>query len=165
VLPALFWRDLADVARSPWVAPAVRVRAEGLLKERLPDLRLGDRVSLAKAAPPLVLRELLSGSEIEVCRAALLNARLREEDILVALRQDTVKASFIHAVATSHRWRERYGIRLGLVLQPRAPVSISLGQITSLLDRDLRAIGASIRLPPVVRAAAERVLAGRRTGK
>jgi hypothetical protein len=165
VLPALFWRDLADVASSPWVAPAVRVRAEALLKERLPDLRLGDRVALAKTAPPQVLRELLSDSEIDVCRAALLNARLREDDVLAAIRQEAVKACLIQAVATSHRWRERYAVRLALVLQQRTPLSISLAQITSLVDRDLRAVGAAARLPRVVRAAAEHTLSGRGPGR
>jgi len=165
VLPALLWRDLSDVASSPWVAPAVRVRAEGLLRERLPDLRLGDRVSLAKTAPLLGLRELLQDSEIDVCRAALINARLREEDLLAALRLEALSASLIQAVAASHKWRERYAVRLALVLQPRTPSSISLSQITGLVDRDLRAVGATTSLAPIVRAAAERAISERRPGE
>ena len=39
---SLQWRDLADVAASPRVAAAVKVRAEALLKDQLTELRLGE---------------------------------------------------------------------------------------------------------------------------
>ena len=55
---SLFWRDLADVAASPHVAAAAKVRAEALLLDAIADLRLGDRITLAKVATPPVLARL-----------------------------------------------------------------------------------------------------------
>src|SRR5206468_2972851 len=78
----LFWRDLADVAAAPHVVAGVRLRAEASLKEQLADMRLGDRVSLAKIATAGVLSSLLADPEPLVAEAALINPRLREEDLV-----------------------------------------------------------------------------------
>ena len=81
LLPSLFWNDLAAVAGSPWVQGGVRACAEGLLGDMLPDMRLGERVTLGKVATPPVLSRLLMDPEAQVVDAALQNPRLREEDL------------------------------------------------------------------------------------
>ena len=55
LLPSLYWRDLADVAMSPRLPKGVRGRAEAILQEQLPDMRLGEKITLAKIATPPVL--------------------------------------------------------------------------------------------------------------
>jgi hypothetical protein len=157
LISSLFWRDLAEVAASPRVALAVRVHAEAALKERLPEMRLGERVSLGKIATPPVLAALLGDPESKVAQAALLNPRLREEDLLTALRLDTVPRGLLEAVAESHRWAERYNVRLALVLQTRTPLPLALGQISSLVKRDLLRVAGTSSLKPLLRAAALRV--------
>jgi hypothetical protein len=123
----------------------------------LPELRLGDRVTLAKIATPTVLRLLLEDGEPKVSTACVINARLREEDLLVALRKDTVPPGLIGAAAESPRWKEQYGVRLALALQPRTPLSLALLQISSLLKRDLLRVARAPGLKPLLHAAALRV--------
>lgn len=156
LLPALFWADLAEVARTMRLAPPVRARAESLLIERLPDLRLGERVSLARVATPPVLRTLLRDPEARVVHAALPNPRLREEDVLVAVRADDAPLLLLDAVSRSRRWQESYLVRLELVLQKRTPLGVALSQLTSLLHRDLVRVAAAAGLRPLVQAAALR---------
>ncbi len=157
LIASLFWRDLAEVAANPQVVGAVRVRAEARLQEMLPEMRLGDRVTLAKIATPSVLRLLLEDGEPKVAAACLINARLREEDLLVALRKDTVPPGLIAATAESPRWKEQYGVKLALALQPRTPLSLALLQISSLLPRDLLRVARAPGLKPLLQAAALRV--------
>jgi hypothetical protein len=159
LLPTLFWRDLAETAALPAIPPPVRVRAEAHLKDLLRDLRLGERVALAKMATPPVLAVLLSDTEPAVAVAALINSRLREEDLLLALRQPTVALALIEAAAASPKWKERYAVRLGLALQPRTPRPIALLQLSSLLKRDLRRVADTAGLTQLVRVAAERLAA------
>jgi hypothetical protein len=158
---SLFWHDLAEVAASPRVAAAARVRAEALLLDHMPDLRLGDRITLAKIATPPVLARLLEDPDPRVVEAALINARLREEDLLGALRKDTVSPALIEGVAASSRWRERYALRLAIVLQTRSPLAVALAQVTSLLPADLLRVAADETLAPLVQLAARRVATGR----
>jgi hypothetical protein len=154
---SLFWRDLADVAASPRVAAAARVRAEALLLDQLADLRLGDRITLAKIATPPVLSQLLDDGDSRVVEACLINGRLREEDLVGALRKDTVTRALIEGIAASPRWRDRYALRLAIVLQPRSPLAVALAQVTALLPRDLERVAADEGLPPLVQLAARRV--------
>jgi len=164
LVPGLYWRDLAEVAAAPYVAAGVRVRAEASLKELLRDMRTGDRVGLAKVATPSVLPGLLADSEARVVEGALINSRLREEDLVVALRQADVRPALMHAVAASPRWSDRYQVRLALVLQPRTPLGIALAQVSSLVRRDLVRVAESPGLPPLVQAAAGEVLERLREG-
>ncbi len=157
LLPSLYWRDLADVAAHPHVPGAVRVRSEAILQEMLPDLRLGERVTLAKIATPRVLRPLLADPGPKVARAALINPRLREEDLLLALRQPAVPRALIEAGVSSPRWSECYGVRLALALQPRTPLALALLQLTSLTRKDLLRVAETPGLRPLVQAAALRV--------
>jgi hypothetical protein len=156
-VPSLRWRDLADVAASPIVDAGVRVRAEALLKEQLPNLRLGERVTLARIATPAVLAPMLADAERRVADASLLNPRLREEDLLVALRGGAVPRVLLEAATVSPRWRDAYAVRLALVLQPRTPLAIALGQLSSLLPRDLERVAQTDGIVPLVQIAALRV--------
>jgi hypothetical protein len=158
LVPMLYWHDLADVAAAPYVAAGVRVRAEATLKELLVDMRMGERVSLAKLATRSVLVALLPDGEYRVAEAALINARLREEDLLTALRQPEVSPALIQAVVASLRWSERYAVRLALVLQGRTPLAVALAQISSLVKRDLVRVVETPGVRPLLQAAAAAVL-------
>jgi hypothetical protein len=159
LVPTLFWRDLADVAAGPRVAGAVRVRAEGVLKERVTELRVGEKVTLGKIATPPVLTILLADPDAKVIRACLQNPRLREEDLVTAVGQDAAPRALLEGAPESWRWRESYAVRLALVLQPRTPLGVSLGQISSLLPADLLRVAETPGLRPLVQITAQRMAA------
>jgi hypothetical protein len=146
---------VAATARLP---TAVRLRAESLLRETLRDLRLGDRITLARIATGSVLVTLLRDHESRVLEAALLNPRLREQDLVTALGREDVPRALFEACARSPRWADNYAVRLGLVLQPRTPQPVALLQISSLVPRDLKRVARTKELRPLVRAAARAVL-------
>ena len=158
---SLGWRDLADVAASPRVAAAVRVRAESLLKDQLPDLRLGERITLAKIATPPVLNALLHDADPKVLEGALINSRLREEDLLVLVRAALPSRPLLEGIVASSKWSERYALRLAIALQPRAPLALALAQLSALTGKDLARIAGTAGLTPLVQAAAARVAAQR----
>jgi hypothetical protein len=154
----LHWRELANVAATMRVSGAVRLRAEALLRDQLAEMRFGDRITLARIATPALLGLLLSDSERRVVFAALENARLREEDLVTALRRDDAAAALIEGASVSPRWSGSYSVRLALALQTRTPLAIGLQQISALVPRDLRRVADEQGLHPLVRAAARSVL-------
>jgi hypothetical protein len=95
-----------------------------------------------------------------VIRACLQNPRLREEDLVTAIRQDAAPRALLEGVPESWRWRDSYPVRLALVLQPRTPLGVSLGQISSLLPADLLRVADTPGLRPLVQITAQR-MAGR----
>ena len=164
LVSGLYWRDLAEVAATPRLPAAVRSRAESLLRDGLADMRLGDRVTLARLATPALLPVLLADSERQVTESTLLNPRLREEDLVAAVRREDVRTVLLEATVSSSRWAANYAVRLALVLQPRTPLPLALQQISSLVPRDLRRVADEAGLRPLVRAAAREVLAGPEAG-
>ena len=79
-------------------------------------------------------------------------------------RKDDVPPVLLESAARSRRWAESYNVRLELVLQPRTPLALALGQLTSLVRRDLVRVSKARALRPLVRAAALRALDGRWEG-
>ena len=158
---SLQWRDLAEVAASPRVATGVKIRAEAMLKDQLPELRLGEKITLAKMATPPVLMPLLADPDPKVVEAGLINPRLREEDLAQLVRADIPSRPLLEGIVASSRWVERYALRLAIALHPRAPVALALGQLSSLTTKDLTRIAEAPGLTPVVQAAAARVAASR----
>jgi hypothetical protein len=157
LVPYLLWRSLADVASTARVPSAVRLRAESVLKEKIPELRLGEKITLGRLATPGVLMALLGDPDARVLESALLNPRLRESDLLALLRRPDVPVTLLAAVGGSRRWTENYPVRLTLVLEPRTPLGVALGQLSSLRKRDLLRVAGTAALPPLVQAAAQRV--------
>jgi hypothetical protein len=158
LLPGLLWSDLATLAASPSGHGPVRVRAEALLKDRLIELRLGDRMSLARRATSAVLRPLLQDAERQVVRAALLNPRLREDDLVACLRSPHVSLALVSEIPASFRWEASYAVRRLLVLHPRTPLPVALAQVTRLRPVDQRRIASTEGLHPLLKAAARRAL-------
>ena len=164
LVSGLYWRDLAEVAATPRVPAAIRSRAESLLRDGLGDMRLGDRITLARLATPALLPALLADSERQVTESALLNPRLREQDLVAALRREDARTVLLEATVSSSRWAANYAVRVALVLQPRTPLPLALQQISSLVPRDLRRVAEEASLRPLVRAAAREVLAAPKDG-
>lgn len=162
LLSQLSWRSLAMVAATPWIASPIRMRAEALLNELLPDLRLGERIALARIATRPLLLKLVLDSDPKVVEAGLVNPRLSAEDLLNGIRRERPSRVLLAEAAASPRWTEVYTVRLALVLQPLTPLALALAQISALNRRDLERVAATEGLVPLVRAAAERVLEGRR---
>jgi hypothetical protein len=165
LLPHLPWHSLAVVAATPWLLPIVRLRAEGMLVEQLPELKLGERIALARLATRALLARLVDDLDSKVVEASLLNPRLTTDDLVLAIGRDTASRCLLEACASCARWRETYTVRLGLVLQPRTPLPIALAQISSLTRRDLLRVSRAPTLAPLVCRAAEHVLAVRAGGQ
>ncbi len=154
LVSSLYWRDLAEVSINPTVPAAVRVRAEASLRDLLPDLRLGERITLGKIASPAILTSLLGDPDPRVLEALLRNPRLREEDLVAALRRDSASHALTEVAAESSRWREHYAVRLALALQPRTPLPLTLLQLSSLTKADLIRVARTKGQRTLVQAAA-----------
>ena len=100
---------------------------------------------------------LLADRERRVADACLINPRLREEDLLNAIRQEAVSRALLEAVTESTRWAANYSVRLAVVLQPRTPLPIALAQVSALVPRDLRRL-AEADVAPLLQIAASRLL-------
>src|SRR5512143_2285731 len=70
--------DLASLTRDKMLPAELRQAAEGMLKEKLPTLPLGIKVTLARLLSEDLLKALLLGGEPEVVKACFENPRMKE---------------------------------------------------------------------------------------
>jgi hypothetical protein len=160
LLPFLYWRDLADVSVALRVPGPVRLASETLLKEKLPDMKSGEKIALGKVASPALLVLLLQDPDPRILLSCLQNPRLREDDLVRVLRLPTVPVHLIEELSRSHRWGESYPVRLEVVLQPRTPLPIALSFLSGLARGDLLRVAEARGLAPLLGIAAARLRDG-----
>jgi hypothetical protein len=158
----LGWKDLAKVMEDPFMLPAVRKAADTLLRARVDEMALGEKIALARIAGPGVIPSLRQEGHDEVITALLGNPKLVEEEVLLLCASDRSSPAILAAVGSHPRWRDRRPVKMELLRNPRTPATVSLRFLDSLSASDL---GEIVSLPGthrLVRATAKQILASRR---
>lgn len=138
MLKDLYLMDLVQFALSPAVAAELKRYAEEQVIAKLPQLPLGQKITLARRGPARVAGALVSEGHTHVLPIALDNPYLTEAQVLKALARDKVSTSVVQALAQHAKWSQSYHVRLALVRHPAAPVSVVLGFLPLLTVNDLR---------------------------
>jgi hypothetical protein len=159
LVPHLFWMDLMEAAVDMRVHPAVRHACERRLGERLPELGIGERVTLARRGPRGLLAALKGESEPRVVQALLQNRFLTEPDVTALAGNPRTPAAVLGAIHYSGKWGCRYEVRRTLVLNPSTPLFIARFNTRFLRPGDLEDIAGNRALPEGVRRACESALA------
>jgi len=154
----LFWRDLLFVIESLRVHPQVRRTAEYLLSEQIPDLTLGEKLSLARLAGRSVIRMMRADQDHRVIKVLLGNTRVTEEDVVFLSSRSGSRQEVLRVVGRTPRWVARPSVRFALVKNPGTPPAVGLGLISGLKVPDLQVLVNSPSVPFVIRRTAERML-------
>jgi hypothetical protein len=159
LVAGLHWYDQAAAAASMRLDASLRHRAEVELQQRLPELRLGDRIALARMATRPLLALLVRETDPRVVGGCLTNPRLHEADLVRAVQDARASLGLIEAAAASSRWTSSYALRLALVLQPRTPLTLALQRLPALLEKDRARVAQAPGLAPALTGLALRVAA------
>lgn len=159
LIPHLFWMDLMDAAVDMRVHPAVRHSCERRLLERLPELGLGERVTLARRGPRPLLQALRSETEPRVVQALLQNRFMTELDVIAMAGSPRTPPAVLGAIHYSGKWGVRYEVRKTLVLNPSTPLYIAQFNARFMRSNDLEDLAGNRSLAAGVRRACESILA------
>jgi hypothetical protein len=142
LLRDLYLMDLVQVALSPGVSAELKRNAEDQLVARLPQLPLGQKITLARRGPTRVAGALVAEGHAQVISIALDNSKLTEAQILKALSRDKLPAAVIPAIIQHRKWSISYSVRLALVRHRLSPLATILGYLPELTVSDLRELAA-----------------------
>jgi len=142
LLRDLYLMDLVLLTLTPGALAELKRNAEAQLIARLPQLPLGQKITLARRGPGRVAGELLGGGHPQVLRIVLDNANLNEAHVLKALAKVKLEARVVEAVAQHPKWSSSYNVRLALVRQPAATLSTVLAYLPELTVSDLKELAA-----------------------
>lgn len=157
----LFWKELLKVANNFRLPMAIRTTAEKYLRDRLAELELGERITLARTATPGLIPGLVGDKNARVITALLNNPRLREAQVLALVEDPASPSDVLRAVGESERWASRPAVRIAVITNKKTPVHTALRALTALPRPTIKKLVASRRIPAVVRLRAERILSRR----
>jgi hypothetical protein len=151
LLRDLYLMDLVQIAILPGISAELKRNAEEQLLARLPQLPLGQKITLARRGPARVAGALLAEGHPKVISVVLDNAYMTEAQILRALSREKLPVSVIPTLVGHRKWSIRYDVRLALVRHPATPLAAILGYLPELTVSDLRELAAPGIVPESLR--------------
>lgn len=142
LLRDLYLMDLVQFALSVSAQAELKIKAEEQLLARLPQLPLGQKVTLARRGPGRIAATLLAEGHPLILDAVLDNPYLNEGHLLKVLSREKLPEAVIVAVARHRRWSVFYNVRIAIVRHPRSPLGVVLGFLPHLTLADLRDLAA-----------------------
>ena len=143
LLRDLYLMDLVQLTLLPGIPTELKLNAEDQLISRLPQLPLGQKITLARRGPGRLAGALLAEGHAQIISIVLDNAFLTEANVLKALSREKLPPGVVVAVAHHRKWSIVYNIRLALVRHPAAPLSSVLSYLPELTVSDLRELASS----------------------
>src|SRR6266446_7564126 len=151
LLRDLYLMDLVQIAILPGVSAELKRNAEEQLLARLPQLPLGQQITLARRGPARVAGALLAEGHAQVISIVLDNPYMTEAQILRALSREKLPISVIPAIVQHRKWSIAYNVRLALVRHPSTPLASILSYLPELTVSDLRELAAPGIVPESLR--------------
>jgi hypothetical protein len=151
LLRELYLMDLVQIALTPAVSAELKGNSEDQLAARLPQLPLGQKITLARRGPARIAGLLLAEGHPQVIGVALDNPRLASAQILKALAKEGLAESVVQAIAQHRKWASEYNVRLALVRNPATTLSTVLSYLPQLTAPDLQQLAAPGIVPDRLR--------------
>src|ERR1700688_3342835 len=151
LLKEMYLMDLGQIALLPGVSAELKRNAEDQLATRLPQLPLGQKITLARRGPARVAGLLLAEGHALVVPVALDNSHLTAAQILKGLAREGVPESVVQAIALHRKWSCDYNVRLALIRNPATTLAVSLAFLLELTVSDLNELSAPGIVPEPLR--------------
>lgn len=142
LLRDLYLMDLVQLTFLPGISTELKRNAEDQLITRLPQLPLGQKITLARRGPARAAGALLAEGHAQILSVVLDNANLTEAQILKVLSREKLPDGIIKAISQHRKWSCAYSVRLALVRHPASPLSTVLAYLPELTVSDLRELAA-----------------------
>ena len=170
LLRDLYLMDLVQLTLLPGIPEELKRNAEDQLISRLPQLPLGQKITLARRGPARLAGALLAEGHAQVVSIVLDNAYLTEAQVLKVLSREKLPPVVVQAIGHHRKWSITYNVRLALVRHPLSPLATVLAYLPELTVSDLRELASPGIVPESLRKYLQaevqrRIQAGKRSAE
>ena len=151
VVRQIYLFNLVRLSLLPSAPADIRRVAEEIIVSRVPQLPVGQKLTLARRGPARVAGALLAEGHPQAMKLALGNAFLTESQVLKVLSAASVPERVVKAIAQNTKWSREYNVRIALVRNPHAPLEAVQQFLPQLKVSDLEELGSLQDLTPQVR--------------
>jgi len=148
LLPHLYLFELLDLCFKPGVTPDQKIAAERTIIQRLPQIELGNKMTLARRATADVVGAILKEGDSRLVEPCLGNPRLKEVAILQFINSTKARAESISAIARHPKWKNRPNLRMAMLKNRNTPDIWFTLFLPKLRTVDLNNLLVSRRLKP-----------------
>jgi len=156
IVRQLFVFNLVHVSLAPSAQAETRRLAEEILVSKIPQLAIGQKLTLARRGPSRVAGAIIQEGHAEATMAALSNPFLTEAQILKVLAQSATPGRVVTAIAEHPKWSSHYNIRLALIRNRHTPLRAVMAFLPNLTVRDLKEISTVPGIPANIKAYIQR---------
>lgn len=164
LLRDLHLMDLVRISLLPASTGELRRLAEERVLAQLPQMPLGQRLTLAKRGSSRIAAGLIAQGPEQAARAALDNVFLSESHLLKTLADEELPARVVVAVATHRKWSKLVNIRVAILRHPNAPAECVAAFVAELPRREIEEILGDSRISEAVRIHLRHEIARREKG-
>ena len=122
------------------------------------QMSMGQKLKLAlsgnKAARELLVRD----SNKMIAMGVLKNPRITEEEVQRVTLSKGSSDEILRHIARNKEWMKSYSIRIGVLTNPKTPLTVSLKLLEYVYEKDIQGISKSKSIPSALASAARRRL-------
>ena len=152
LLRDLHLMDLVRISLLPTSSMELRRLADERILARLPQLPLGQKLTLARRGSTRIAGGLIASGPEQVAKIALHNPFLTEAQLLKVLAKEALPPRIVAAVSKHDKWSKLVNVRVALLRHPNAPLECVPELAAGLPRRDMEDLLAVSQLPEAVRA-------------
>lgn len=151
LLRDLYLMDLVQLTLLAGISTELKRNAEDQLVSRLPQLPLGQKITLARRGPARLAGALLAEGHAQIVSIVLDNAYLTEAQVLRVLSREKLPPVVVRTISLHRKWSVSYNVRLALVRHPLSPLATVLAYLPELTVSDLRELASPGIVPESLR--------------
>jgi hypothetical protein len=162
LLRELHLMDLVRLSLLPTSSMELRRLADERVLTQLPQLALGQKLTLARRGSTRIAAGLVAHGPEQVASVALDNSFLTESQLLKALAREALPARIVSVVAKHGKWSKLVNIRVALLRHPHVPPDRVPALVVGLPRREIQDLLRLSGLPEFVCARLREELARRK---
>ncbi len=128
------------------------------LDQWVAGMSVPDRVRLALLGNQEARNVLIRDQNKVIGLAVLRNSKITETEIVLYAQLRNVPEDVLWEISKNRAWIKNYQVKLALVNNPKAPLSLAIKLLDHLHDRDLRNLSHSKNVSSVLSRSAARLL-------
>ncbi|MEK6631630.1 MAG: hypothetical protein AABY89_12940 [Acidobacteriota bacterium] len=128
--------------------------------QRLARMNVTEKIKVAMRGTREERAILIRDPNKLVSISVLASPKLTDREVEGFAKLAAVSEDVLRVIGTTRAWMKSYGVVQGLVKNPKTPVSISLGLVIRLIEKDLKAIATDRNLPDPIKLLARRLMQG-----
>jgi hypothetical protein len=143
--------DLAEISRSHFLPLVFRHKLQAIIIEKIPTMALGVKKTLAKIVSGDVLLKLMQDGYPDVVKLCLDSPYLQEAHLYKVINRQNIRLGTIRAIAQHPNWSSRYMVRLAIIRNEHAPLSLSVRFLGTMKIMDLRDLYTDPSVPVTIK--------------